>query len=226
MRPDPYKQKASRKYQASHKEAASTAKERRQQRAKRNEEQMSKPPQAVVNEESVNEDEFMDTREAAELREEENINEFLQYLKDESQNLSANVGHHAEGAYFKLRAEAESTELGEYGKDIWGKLLEVNWDNSLADVISSMPLSELLGVDKSIELPEGCDSLAKLETKSAQSSVSSKALPVRKQMATNAELAPNSSTKPAPVAKVQQPSAFNKSKPAGDNLEAFLDDIL
>ncbi|KAJ2898262.1 hypothetical protein IWW38_001449 [Coemansia aciculifera] len=160
-----------------------------------------------------------DTDEDVEAREEEDINEFLTYLKDESQRVTTEQS----AVYFQLRSEAESAELGAHNEGMWRTLLDVDWDRSLKDVTANTTLQELLDTDHEFlptdetQQQEGNDNAA-IQTDQVRSIV--------RQM--NAvELAP--SAKPVLRQPVAVPSSVAKgqAKPQpADDLEAFLDDLL
>ncbi|KAJ2326824.1 hypothetical protein IWW51_002075 [Coemansia sp. RSA 2702] len=163
MRPDPYKQKASRRYQAAHRDAAakpptpnSTVKDappppehkaggkfsRRkiQDNAWRYEEMSLESTEGA----------HLDSLEAAEAREEEYVQEFLNHLDEKTQN----IGTEQSAAYFQLRAEAASADLSAYNENVWKDLTKVDWEE-LVDTASSTPLHKLFGVDENTPLPDG-----------------------------------------------------------------------
>ncbi|KAJ2829979.1 hypothetical protein IWW50_000545 [Coemansia erecta] len=165
MRPDPYKQKASRRYQATHK---SVQKADAAPNSKNNDGDKEPQPAPVHrggkysrrqlqdnawryedNAPETASESPLDTVEAAEAREEDNVREFLSYLEEKSQNFASDQS----AVYFQLRAEADSAELDSYNDDTWKKLVEINWDG-LVDAAASMPLRRLLDVDNDVFLPE------------------------------------------------------------------------
>ncbi|KAJ2355956.1 hypothetical protein GGF43_002374 [Coemansia sp. RSA 2618] len=165
MRPDPYKQKASRRYQATHK---SVQKADAAPNSKNNDGDKEPQPAPVHrggkysrrqlqdnawryedNAPETASESPLDTVEAAEAREEDNVREFLSYLEEKSQNFASDQS----AVYFQLRAEADSAELDSYNDDTWKKLVEINWDG-LVDAAASMPLRRLLDVDDDVFLPE------------------------------------------------------------------------
>ncbi|KAJ1824440.1 hypothetical protein GGH91_000349 [Coemansia sp. RSA 2671] len=204
MRPDPHKQKASRRYQAKHKTAAPTST------------QEAGPSTSLAEQSAIGED-YSGTGEHAEAREEEDINEFLRYLKDESQRVSTEQS----AVYFQLRAEAESAELGIHNEGVWQKLLDVNWDSSLKNAATNTTLQRLLDTDYEFAPAEelrggdvGQDGETAIQATRAHS--------ITRQL--NAvDLAPNA--KSLPVLKQQTPAKVKSAQPA-DDLEAFLDDLL
>lgn len=218
MRPDPHKQKASRRYQAKHKIAALVStKDAGQGRP---------ADSASRTEHNTYSEDFSDTNENAEAREEEDINEFLKYLKDESQHVSTEQS----AVYFQLRAEAESAELGLHNEGMWKRLLDVDWDSSLKNVTTSTTIQELLDADHEFapddEVREGEG--VTLEDKPIIQSAQVRG--ITRQL--NAvELAPNAKSPTLKQPAVAHPMASNKqSNPKGaqpaDDLEAFLDDLL
>ncbi|KAJ2756533.1 hypothetical protein GGI19_000749, partial [Coemansia pectinata] len=135
MRPDPHKQKASRRYQAKHKTATLVSTQDAGQGIS--------AESASRTEHNTYSEDLLDTNENAEAREEEDVNEFLKYLKDESQHVSTEQS----AVYFQLRTETESAELGTHNEGVWKKLLDVDWDSSLKNVTTSTTLQELLDTD-------------------------------------------------------------------------------
>ncbi|KAJ1998486.1 hypothetical protein GGI04_004981, partial [Coemansia thaxteri] len=105
MRPDPYKQKASRRYQATHR-AASPARS-----AASNHGDTTENARHSRGKESED-DSPLETTGAIEAKEEEDIIDFLNYLKEESHTSSAEQS----AVYFQLRTEAESAELAAYNE--------------------------------------------------------------------------------------------------------------
>ncbi|KAJ2801021.1 hypothetical protein H4S07_005037 [Coemansia furcata] len=215
MRPDPHKQKASRRYQAKHRTAAPVS--------------VQEAPQARSAEQNAYSEEFSDTSDNAEVREEEDINEFLKYLKDESQRVSTEQS----AVYFQLRAESESVELGAHNEGMWQRLLDVDWDSSLKSVVTGTTLQELLDADYEFaptdEVRESDD--VALEVKPATQS-SAQVCNITRQLNT-VELAPNAKSltpgqpaAPPPMATNRQGSAIIKGSQPTDDLEAFLDDLL
>ncbi|KAJ2304661.1 hypothetical protein IWW55_002325 [Coemansia sp. RSA 2706] len=212
MRPDPYKQKASRRYQAAHRDAAakpptpnSTVKDappppehkaggkfsRRkiQDNAWRYEEMSLESTEGA----------HLDSLEAAEAREEEYVQEFLNHLDEKTQN----IGTEQSAAYFQLRAEAASADLSAYNENVWKDLTKVDWEE-LVDTASSTPLHKLFGVDENTPLPDGVASTlvdkndALLQNKPAQQNIQAPPLQSKSQPGTHiastmlsaAELAP------------------------------------
>ncbi|KAJ2775939.1 hypothetical protein IWQ57_000096 [Coemansia nantahalensis] len=244
MKPDPYKQKASRRYQAAHGGAPKSsplpeappalptapappalptapappaapaadsrkyARRRIQDNSWRFDGGTSAPQDAAAAAEQ-------EVRE-----EEENIQEFLRYLKDEAQSTAAE--HSA--AYFQLRTEAASTGLGAPNEDTWGRLVEVDW-SSLLDMASAMPLHELLGLDSDSDtappprVPSDTQPPPPPPPKdNRQPSASAVA-----RTLDAAELAPGVGTRGRAAVPVQprpQPA------PSVDAMEAFLDNLL
>ncbi|KAJ2489381.1 hypothetical protein IWW37_004059 [Coemansia sp. RSA 2050] len=204
MRPDPHKQKASRRYQAKHKAAAPAS-------------STQEAGPSVSAEQSAFSEGFLDTGENAEAREEEDINEFLKYLKDESQRVSTEQS----AVYFQLRAEAESAELGTHNEGVWRKLLDVNWDGSLENAASNTTLQQLLDTDYEFApvdvVREGRD----VAQKAGATIQTARVRNITRQL--NAvDLAPNAKSPPA----LKQPPVMAKSAQPVDDLEAFLDDLL
>ncbi|KAJ2480189.1 hypothetical protein IWW56_002611 [Coemansia sp. RSA 2131] len=168
MRPDPYKQKASRRYQATHKSAQ--AKDSAPDTKEKTAVKEAPPAPAPAHkggkysrrqihdntwryDDNVPEstsDVPLNSIEAAEAREEENVRDFLSYLEEKSQSFANDQS----AVYFQLRAEADSVELDSYNDDTWKQLVEINWDG-LLDTAASMPLRKLLDVDEDIALPDG-----------------------------------------------------------------------
>ncbi|KAJ2799247.1 hypothetical protein H4R20_004516 [Coemansia guatemalensis] len=255
MRPDPYKQKASRRHQAAHRatqspqsanqdskntggaRAASTASPARER---------SKYARRRIQDNSWRFDEDAantagapaDSGDAAEADDDEAVRDFLGYLKEESQNNSVDQS----AAYFRLRSETESADLSAYNEDTWSKLVEINWDGLLR-VAATMPLHQLLCVDDDTPIPEGMESMLPEESeremqKNRQLQAESRtAAHVADQLPSALELAPGigrnkdtHTTKPGPATTAKRsdrvPALPAKTDPSVDDLEAFLDEIL
>ncbi|KAJ2252860.1 hypothetical protein GGH98_002849, partial [Coemansia sp. RSA 454] len=136
----------------------------------------------------------LDSIEAAEAREEENVRDFLSYLEEKSQSFANDQS----AVYFQLRAEADSVELDSYNDDTWKQLVEINWDG-LLDAAASMPLRKLLDVDEDTALPDGVADTVE----QSEDSVVPTALPTKLQ----------------PVyTKVQQSVRTNTPKPSAADL--------
>ncbi|KAJ2497162.1 hypothetical protein GGH96_005309 [Coemansia sp. RSA 1972] len=210
MRPDPYKQKASRRYQATHKsaQAKDSAPDIKEEIAVK--EVLPAPThkggkysrrQIHDNtwryEDNVPESTSnvpLDSIEAAEAREEENVRDLLSYLEEKSQSFANDQS----AVYFQLRAEADSVELDSYNDNTWKQLVEINWDG-LLDAAASMPLRKLLDVDEDTALPDGvADTVAQSED-----SVVPTVLPTKSQPA---------------YTKVQQSVRANIPKPSAADL--------
>ncbi|KAI9501001.1 hypothetical protein GGI25_003077 [Coemansia spiralis] len=227
MRPDPYKQKASRRYQAKHKEP------RDFQRDNTSAAIPEKKPQ--IDEHSNNDliDDFQ------QQKKEEEAQTFLEYLEEASHNTNASQ---QPAAFFKLRAEAESDELGKYTDSTWDRLLHVDMDllaNSFSLSVKEMPLNMLLGFENSdvaVDFPlpvadsnmnaaaSGRSSEAASANKLHQSQPVQNVIVNKKLVAS--DLAPSICAKkqqPKPQATTQQ---SKQSLQAADDLEAFLDDLL
>ncbi|KAJ2545020.1 hypothetical protein GGF49_000779 [Coemansia sp. RSA 1853] len=175
MRPDPYKQKASRRYQATHKSAQ--AKDSAPDTKEKTAVKEAPPAPAPAHkggkysrrqihdntwryDDNVPEsasDVPLNSIEAAEAREEENVRDFLSYLEEKSQSFANDQS----AVYFQLRAEADSVELDSYNDDTWKQLVEINWDG-LLEAAASMPLRKLLDVDEDIALPDGVADTSKI----------------------------------------------------------------
>ncbi|KAJ2865147.1 hypothetical protein GGH94_002411 [Coemansia aciculifera] len=218
MRPDPHKQKASRRYQAKHKTATLVSTQDAGQGIS--------AESASRTEHNTYSEDLLDTNENAEAREEEDVNEFLKYLKDESQHVSTEQS----AVYFQLRTETESAELGTHNEGVWKKLLDVDWDSSLKNVTTSTTLQELLDTDHEFapdnELREGED--VTLEDKPAIQSAQVRSITRQLNVV---ELAPNAKSPAPKQPAVVPPVAANKQSNAKDtqpvdDLEAFLDDLL
>ncbi|KAJ1731978.1 hypothetical protein LPJ61_002267 [Coemansia biformis] len=165
MRPDPYKQKVSRRYQAARgiaPKGGARPDDKQETKPAPTPAPAAEPARTTASNKSYARRRIQDNSwrfqvdadspdgaasgppdgvDAAQ-EEEESIREFLRYLKDEAQSTATE--HSA--AYFQLRAEAESAVLDAPYEDTWGRLVEVDW-NSLLDVAAAMPLHELLGID-------------------------------------------------------------------------------
>ncbi|KAI9480057.1 hypothetical protein LPJ55_003336 [Coemansia sp. RSA 990] len=161
MRPDPYKQKASRRYQAAHKSAQKkNAAEQPPSTAEKAEPKASQHQGKYSHrkiqdnswryELSESDDAPLDSLEAAEAREDEYVREFLAHLEEKSQRASSNQS----AAYFQLRDEAAFADLDTYNEKVWNSLLDVDWDG-LVDVAASTPLRKLIGASDNAVVPEG-----------------------------------------------------------------------
>ncbi|KAJ2349997.1 hypothetical protein GGH92_002393 [Coemansia sp. RSA 2673] len=166
------------------------------------------------------------TNENAEAREEEDINEFLKYLKDESQRVSTEQS----AVYFQLRAEAESAELGLHNEGMWKRLLDVDWDSTLKSVTTGSTLQELLDTDHEFEpdaeVREGED-----PTLEGTSTIQPAQVRGITRQLNVVELAPNAKLPALNQAGTAPPLAAKKQSNAKgaqpiDDLEAFLDDLL
>ncbi|KAJ2160153.1 hypothetical protein GGF46_002466 [Coemansia sp. RSA 552] len=242
MRPDPYKQKASRRYQAAHRSAnkgdaaasgeATGAAERPPHRggsfARRKVHDNSwRFEDGEDGAPSSTADALPDRAEAAAAREEESIREFLGYLQDEADNIATDRS----AAYFQLRAEADYAGIDAYSEETWKKLARIDLDGLLA-MADETPVHELLGLDSDTALPDdsapaATDSLraeqvARCEMPRLHAPTSSlytkakAAEPVPKAAASS-----DAARKPQPAAPAAQ-----KTAQSVDDLEAFLDELL
>ncbi|KAJ2033035.1 hypothetical protein H4S03_005923 [Coemansia sp. S3946] len=171
-------------------------------------------------------EDISETNENAEAREEEDINEFLKYLKDESQRVSTEQS----AVYFQLRAEAESAELGLHNEGMWKRLLDVDWDSTLKSVTTGSTLQELLDTDHEfepdVEVREGED-----PTLEGTSTIQPAQVRGITRQLNVVELAPNAKLPALNRAGTAPPLAAKKQSNAKgaqpiDDLEAFLDDLL
>ncbi|KAJ2613259.1 hypothetical protein H4S08_002302 [Coemansia sp. RSA 1365] len=258
MRPDPYKQKASLKHQAAHRPAQSPQNATQDSKTSGASttstvgppRERSKYARRKIQDNSwrFNDDlantSGMPTESggAAETDDDDNIRDFLGYLKEESQNISADQS----AAYFRLRSEAESDNLSSYNEDTWSKLVEINWDGLLR--VAAMPLHELLDVKDDTPLPE--EMLSMLPEEPERKEQQGRQIHLESQTAGHVgghipsalELAPGiSPNKGTPTAKNDPaaaaatttgthadgvPALPAKSNSSVDDLEAFLDQIL
>ncbi|KAJ2784475.1 hypothetical protein H4R18_001097 [Coemansia javaensis] len=244
MRPDPYKKKASRRYQAAHPggsggkrgedpgpdatDAAaqpSSAGRRRAPHAAQGATTTTDrryAPRPIQSNAERHAAAAASLEDSAAPDEQDAVREFLRHLEDGAQAAAAE--HSA--AYFRLRAEAEaeSSVLGARGDGAWSQLTEVGWDR-LLDAAGTLPLHELLGVDSSTPLPPEASAQPPPPEASAQPRPAAQ-VPVRKLDA--ADLAPGIAAprvaKPAP----KPPAAPGPAKPTQsvDDMEAFLDNLL
>ncbi|KAJ2076776.1 hypothetical protein H4R24_005516 [Coemansia sp. RSA 988] len=251
MRPDPYQQKASRKYQAAHRATQnpqnatrdSKSSEARGPSAAGPARGRSKYSRRRVQDNSWRFDEeiasAVDTPTGsgavAETDDDADVRDFLDYLKEESQNISADQS----AAYFRLRSEEESADLSTYNEDTWSSLVEINWDGLLG-VAAAMPLHQLLGVKEDTLLPEGVASMLseEPEREAQQTHVEPRITThVADHLPSALELAPGISpskdapaTKPSPATVATRTDRVTpsptKPDPSVDDLEAFLDEIL
>ncbi|PIA17606.1 hypothetical protein COEREDRAFT_91685 [Coemansia reversa NRRL 1564] len=255
MRPDPYKQKASRRHQAAHRPTQSPQNATQDGKASTTStistvgppRERSKYARRKIQDNSwrFNDDPAntsgipTESGGAAEADDDENVRDFLDYLKEESQNIYADQS----AAYFRLRSEAESANLSSYNEDTWSKLVEINWDGLLR-VAAAMPLHELLGVKDDTPLPEEMTSM--LSEEPERKVHQSRQINLEPQIAGHVaghipnalELAPGiSPNKGTPTARTGPAAASvthadgvsalpAKSNPSVDDLEAFLDQIL
>ncbi|KAJ2558653.1 hypothetical protein EV175_000695 [Coemansia sp. RSA 1933] len=226
MRPDPHKQKASRRHQAKHGGPRSTRNERRA---------AAVPEQPQFE----NLDDIQQNDDAVDSSQKE-TQEFLEYLKEES---VVNHQQSSNDAFFKLREEIVSEELDKYADDIWKQLLDVDMDllaTSLAHSSQETPLNKLLGFDDDLamEFPIPPPSKAKFRQDTATTIPQQKH--TAKPLTILALTAAMSSSSLAPGLKKAKPSNQSRApkmhdpprqpakpqKPADDDLEAFLDDII
>ncbi|KAJ1966348.1 hypothetical protein GGI12_000128 [Dipsacomyces acuminosporus] len=190
MRPDPYKQKASRRYQAAHRTSAPAKKPGEEKGAKDSSSTSSndgKPADESGESEKAStrqnwnkvhrpadngrqfarrrlEDnswryEDLDATDDAaaadldaeniEAQEEEDVREFLDYLKAKSESLSTDQS----AVYFQLRSESESSGLLAHGSKTWDRLVELPLDSLLSDM-ALLPIHELLDIDPATEIPQ------------------------------------------------------------------------
>ncbi|KAJ2454138.1 hypothetical protein EV183_001740 [Coemansia sp. RSA 2336] len=235
MRPDPYKQKASRRYQATHK----SAQKKNTEPPPTEEKAEPKPSQHQGKysrrkiqdnswryELSEDEDAPLDSLEAAEAREDEYVREFLAHL--EAKSLASNQS----AAYFQLRSEAAFADLDTYNEEVWNSLLDVDWDG-LVDVAASTPLRKLIDAGDNAVVPEGISNTLASTTRASLPS-GAQQMPARQTSSPEtssfklsaADLAPGiSSNKPSsrqataplagakPEAPKQQPSVTKPSVP-------------
>ncbi|KAJ2506097.1 hypothetical protein IWW47_001748 [Coemansia sp. RSA 2052] len=215
MRPDPHKQKASRRYQAKHRVAANVETPGTASQGKPADDS-SKIENDIYGENTL------DTNDDAEARDEEDIREFLNYLKDESQRVTAEQST----VYFQLRAETESAELGAHSEGMWQKLLDVDWDGSLKSITTSTTLQELLDSDHEFAPTDETRQEGDIASQEDATAQPAQLRGIVRHLDA-VELAPNA--KPATKQPAITPSSTvkkqEKTQPA-DDLEAFLDDLL
>ncbi|KAJ2717158.1 hypothetical protein H4R19_000102 [Coemansia spiralis] len=233
MKPDPYKQKASRKYQAAH-GIAPTASQRPAAPAAPAAPVAAPAVPAAADSKRYARRRIQDNswrfhdgapdavgtvpEEGEEREEEANIQEFLRYLKDESQSTAAE--HSA--AYFQLRTEATSAGLDAPNEDTWGRLVEVDW-SGLLDMATAMPLHELLGLDRDCDMAPPPPSAPSDPAPPLPRDTPQPRAPPAARTLDVAELAPGieARSQAAVPARPKQPPAQSV-----DAMEAFLDDLL
>ncbi|KAJ2399258.1 hypothetical protein GGI23_002764 [Coemansia sp. RSA 2559] len=226
MRPDPHKQKASRRYQAKKGEHLNVKSERHRATAV--------PEQPQFGE--LAEDQQTDN--TAEISQQEAA-DFLEYLKDESTNQQKT----SNAAFFKLQEEIDSEELGKYADGVWNQLMDVDVDlltTSIAHSSHETPLNKLLGFDNDLAvefpIPPPPSNTKPRQGTTAPTAPRQKfvAKPLASSSAavSSASLAPSlKQTKPAPLSRAPKkqeapPQQPTKAQKPADDLEAFLDDIL
>ncbi|KAJ1796433.1 hypothetical protein LPJ59_003753 [Coemansia sp. RSA 2399] len=227
MRPDPHKQKSSRRYQAKNGEHLNVRSERHRAAA---------VPEQPRFDELAETQQTDDTAEASQQEAED----FLEYLKDESTNQQ----QASNAAFFKLREEIDSEELDKYADGVWNQLMDVDVDlltTSLAHSSRETPLNKLLGFGNGLAVefpipPPPSNTKPRQDTVTAaprQRFVAKPPLASSSATVSSASLAPNlKQTKPAPLFRAPKkqeappPQQPTKAQKPADDLEAFLDDIL
>ncbi|KAI8326055.1 hypothetical protein GQ54DRAFT_132338 [Martensiomyces pterosporus] len=138
-------------------------------------------------------------------QEEEDVREFLDYLKAKSDLLSTDQS----AVYFQLRSETDSEELHSHGGKTWGRLVEVPWDSLLADM-SKLPIHELLGIDAETELPENVADAKQgaLPSVAPKPQVSVLAPAVPRIAQKLSDLAPNINSKQTPLSTATASAKF------------------
>ncbi|KAJ2664039.1 hypothetical protein IWW48_001051 [Coemansia sp. RSA 1200] len=249
MRPDSYKQKASRRYQVKHGDHNRNATSQRKTTAVPEQPHIAEYTDIQHQQQHTEDGSSADV--AANTSKQE-ADDFLNYLKEGSQSITGSIPQQSSntGVFFKLREEIESEGLGRYADAIWDRLLDVDVDRlaaSLAHSVKETPLNAVLGFkdDLAAEFPVPAPSIS-VSTKSSskQDSKASPLSPIHKQTTalapmaltavSSACLAPGlkQQAKPTPTSGApknqanpqQQPKKPNA--PPADDLEAFLDDIL
>ncbi|KAJ1667370.1 hypothetical protein EV178_001364 [Coemansia sp. RSA 1646] len=221
MRPDPHKQKASRRYQAKSGES----------RKIRNEHRIAAIPEQPQFDEPPGDQK---TDDAVDFSQHE-AKEFLEYLKDESNSISStNHQQTSNTAFFKLREEIDSEELDKYTEGIWNQLIDVDTGllvTSLAHSSHETPLNKLLGFkdDLAVEFPVPPPNSNPRQNTTPQQKYATKPL-TSSTTIPSTSLAPSLQTNPAPSFKApkrqEPPRQPAKVQKPADDLEAFLDDIL
>ncbi|KAJ2524446.1 hypothetical protein GGI11_000815 [Coemansia sp. RSA 2049] len=253
MRPDAYKQKASRRYQAKHGDHNRNATNQRKTTAVPEQPHVDEYTDIQHRQQHIGDDSGAGAGVNADIdASKQEADAFLNYLKEGSQSTAGSLSQQSSntGVFFKLREEIESEDLGKYADAIWDRLLDIDVDRlaeSLARSVKETPLNAVLGFkdDLAAEFPVPAPSVgASARSSSNQDSSVSSISPIYKQTTapapialtavSSACLAPGlkQQVKPAPTSRApkdqanprQQPKRPNA--PPADDLEAFLDDIL
>ncbi|KAJ1935858.1 hypothetical protein FBU59_005251, partial [Linderina macrospora] len=158
-----------RRYQATHKDAAQTHRERASKTHPQPADDKQLPPQPTDNTRGQfsrrqlhdNSWRYNDpaatpvstdiSAEAAEAQDEEDIRDFKAYLEEKSQDMAIEQS----AVYFQLKSETDSAQLlQEGGGRTWEQLMEVPVEALRLDMVAGqVSLHELLGIDTQIELP-------------------------------------------------------------------------
>ncbi|KAJ1730915.1 hypothetical protein LPJ72_004229 [Coemansia sp. Benny D160-2] len=253
MRPDAYKQKASRRYQAKHGDQNRNATNQRKTTAVPEQPHIGEYTDIQHRQQHTGDDSGADAGANADIdASKQEADDFLNYLKEGSLSTAGSLSQQSSntGVFFKLREEIESEDLGKYADAIWDRLVDIDVDRlaeSLAHSVKETPLNAVLGFkdDLAAEFPVPAPSVgASARSGSNQDSSVSSIPPIHKQTTapapialtavSSACLAPGlkQQAKPAPTSGApknqanprQQPKRPNA--PPADDLEAFLDDIL